>query len=90
MANHLGLEVWTWPFRVLQEMQADNSIAVAQRLDAPWRRWVIAHVIGHSLPHPGNHLWMQHHTLLGHRVEREAEEFAGALLVGETGEVTDL
>ena len=26
---------------------------------------------------------MQEHTLLGRRVEREAEEFAGALLVGE-------
>ena len=31
----------------------------------------------------GNHLWMQDHPLRGHRVEREAEEFAGALLVDE-------
>ena len=29
----------------------------------------------------GNHLWLRDHTLLGHRVEREAEEFAGALLM---------
>ena len=81
VANHLGLEVWTWPFRVLQEMQTDGAIGVAQRLDAPWRRWVIAHAVGHSLLHPGNHLWMRDHTLLGHRVEREADEFAGALLM---------
>ena len=54
VANHL--EVWTWPFRVLQEMQVDNSIAVAHRLDSSWRRWVIAHAIGYSLLHPGNHL----------------------------------
>ncbi len=81
VANHLELEVWTWPFRVLQEMQTDSVIGVAQRLDAPWRRWVIAHAVGHSLLHPGNHLWMRDHTLLGHRVEREADEFAGALLM---------
>ena len=42
VANHLGLEVWTWPFQVLQEMQVENAIAVAERLDAPWRRWVLA------------------------------------------------
>ena len=83
VADHLGLEVFSWPFQVLQEMKVDNSIAVAERLDAPWRRWVVAHAIGHSLLHPGNHLWMQDHTLLGHRVEREAEEFASALLVDE-------
>ena len=83
VAGHLGLEVFSWPFQVLQEMQVDNVIGVAERLDASWRRWVVAHAIGHSLLHPGNHLWMQDHTLLGHRVEREAEEFAGALLVDE-------
>ncbi|MCY4583482.1 MAG: ImmA/IrrE family metallo-endopeptidase [Chloroflexi bacterium] len=83
LAEHLGLEVFSWPFRTLQEMKVDDVIGVAERLDASWRRWVIAHAIGHSLLHPGNHLWMQEHTLLGHRVEREAEEFAGALLVDE-------
>ena len=83
VADHLGLEVWTWPFRVLQEMQVDNAIGVAERLDAPWRRWVIAQAIGHTLLHPGNHLWMKDHALLGHRVEREAGEFAGALLMDE-------
>ena len=84
VARHLGLEVWQWAFRVLQEIQIDGVIGVAERLDASWRRWVIAHAIGHWLLHPGNHLWMQEHTLLGGRVEREAEEFAGALLVDES------
>ena len=83
VASHLGLEVVTWPFHTLQEMQADNVIGVAERLDASWRRWAIAHAIGRSLLHPGSHLWMQDHALLGHRVERGAEEFAGALLVDE-------
>ena len=83
VADQLGLEVWMWRFRVLQEMQVDNSIAVAERLDAPWRRWVVAHAIGHSLLHPGKPFWMYGRTLFGHRFEREAEEFAGALLMDE-------
>ena len=81
VANRMGLEVWTWPLDVLQEMMTGGSIAVARRLEPSWRRWVIAHAIGHRLLHPGNHLWIRAHTLLGHRIEREAEEFAGALLM---------
>ena len=76
VANHLGLDVCTWPFQVPQEMRVENVIGVARRLDASWRGRVIAHAIGQSLMHPGNHLWMQDHTLLGHRVEWEAGEFA--------------
>ena len=76
VANHLGLDVCTWPFEVLQEMRVENVIGVARRLDASRRGRVMAHAIGHSLPHPGNHLWMQDHTLPGHRVQREAGEFA--------------
>ena len=83
VAGHLGLEVFSWPFQVLQELQIESSIAVAERLDASWRRWVVAHAIGHKLLHPGNHFWMYGRILLGHRVEQEAEEFAGALLVDE-------
>lgn len=81
VANRMGLEVWTWPLSTLDEMLNEGSIAVAQRLGPGWRRWVIAHALGHQLLHPGNHLWMRAHTLLGNRVEREAEEFAGALLM---------
>lgn len=84
VARHLGLEVWQWAFRVLQEIQVDGVIGVAERLEPSWRRWVIAHAIGHWVLHPGNHLWMQEHTQLGRRVEREAEEFAGGLLVDES------
>lgn len=81
VASRLGYEVWTWPLDTLEEMARGRSIAVAERLDPSWRRWVIAHAIGHKVLHPGNHVWMRARTLLGHRVEREAEEFAGALLM---------
>ena len=73
MANRPGLGVWAWPFRVLREMRGD-LMEVAQRLRPPWRRWMTAHAIGHNLLHWGSHLRMQEHTLLGGRVEREADE----------------
>ena len=81
VANLLGMEVVTWPLRVLKEMVIGDVICVAKRLDAGWRRWVIAHAIGHRLMHPGNHTWIRFHTGLGHRFEREAEDFACSLLM---------
>lgn len=81
VAARLGLEVHPWPFKVLQEMQVDGVIAVAQRLDPPWRRWVTAHAMGHWLLHPGNHLRLRRHMQVSGAVEQEAEEFARALLV---------
>ena len=59
----------------------DDCIGVAERLDPAWRRWVTAHAIGHKLLHPGNHLWMRTYTGLANRLEREAEDFAYALLL---------
>ena len=81
VANLLGLVVKPWPMKVQEEMQMDNFIGVAERLDSRWRRWVIAHAVGHRLMHPGNHLWIRDHTGFGGRFEREAEDFARALLM---------
>ena len=81
VANLLGMVVVSWPLKVQEEMQMGHVIGVAERLDSRWRRWVIAHAIGHKLLHPGNHLWIRDHTSLGGRYEREAEDFALALLV---------
>ena len=67
--------------RVLKEMGIGDVICVALRLDPAWQRWVTAHAIGHRLLHPGNHLWIRLHTGLAQRFEREAEDFARALLV---------
>jgi Zn-dependent peptidase ImmA (M78 family) len=88
VANLLGLEVVPWSMQVQEEMLLGRYIGVAQRLDPRWRRWVIAHAIGHRLLHPGNHLWIRDHTNLVSRYEREAEDFALALLVdqNEAGE----
>ena len=81
VAGILGLYVVPWPMQVQEEMQMGRYIGVAERLDARWRRWVIAHAIGHRLLHTGNHLWIRDHTSLGSLFEREAEDFARALLV---------
>ena len=81
VANHLGLVVQLWPLEVQEEMQMDGFISVAERLSPRWRRWVTAHAIGHRLLHPGNHLWIRDHTSFGSRFEREAEDFARALLI---------
>ena len=83
VANLLGLEVVPWSMRVQEEMLLGRYIGVAQRLDPRWRRWVIAHAIGHKLLHPGNHLWIRDHTSLVGRYEREAEDFALAMLVDQ-------
>ena len=81
VANLLGMEVVTWPLTVLKEMVIGDYICVSKRLDSGWRRWVIAHAIGHRLMHPGNHTWVRFHTGLAHRFEREAEDFACYLLL---------
>ena len=83
VANALGLEVWLRDFEVQKEIQISGHIAVARRLEPEWRRWVTAHAIGHRLMHAGNHLEMRAHTDLPRSWEREAEEFAHALLVDE-------
>ena len=81
VANMLDMEVVSWPLDVQEEMQMDRYIGVAERLDSRMRRWVIAHAIGHKLLHSGNHLWIRDHTSLGGIYEREAEDFARALLM---------
>ncbi len=69
-----------WALKVQEEMQMGHFISVAERLAPRCRRWVIAHAIGHRLLHAGNHLWIRDHTSLGGLFEREAEDFARALL----------
>ena len=81
VANILGLEVVPRPMRGQEEMMLDTYIGVNEALDSRWRRWVIAHAIGHRLMHPGNHLRTRMHTYLAAPYEREAEDFALALLV---------
>ena len=88
VANILGLTIVPLKLESLQELMVDDCIGVAARLEPAWRRWVIAHAIGHKVLHPGNHMWMRKHTSLGNRLEREAEDFARSLLM-DPGEAVD-
>lgn len=79
VANGLGLDVRPWYFETQTEMQMGGEILVAERLGPEERRWETAHAIGHALMHPGNHL--HHPRLVRDRNEREADDFAHALLI---------
>ena len=77
----LGLSVRAWSMEVQREFTMDREIVVAERLNREWRRWMIAHGICHHLFHPGNHLALRRHSELPLPWEREADQFACALLV---------
>ena len=77
----LGLSVRAWSMEVQREFTMDREIVVAERLNREWRRWMIAHGICHHLFHPGNHLDLRRHSDLSLPWEREADQFACALLV---------
>ena len=81
LTDHLGLVVKRSRFSVFEEMRIGKFIAVADRFEREWRRWVVAHAVGHGFPHPGNQLWIRRNTDLGHGFEREAKSFAFGLVV---------
>ena len=81
VADHLGLVVKRSRFLVFEEMRLGNFIAIADRFEPEWWRWVVAHAVGHGFLHVGNQYWIQRHTDLEHGFEREAEDFAFGLLV---------
>ena len=69
----------------IQEITIGNRIAVRRDLSDRWRRWVIAHGIGHVLLHrEGNHAWLHMNERHDERdkYEEEAEAFAHELLIG--------
>ena len=81
VADILGLDIRQRPLRKLKELKIGEFVCIARRLEPEWKRWCIAHAIGHMLMHPGNHVWTRRHTGLAHKYEREAEDFAHTLLL---------
>ena len=52
-----GLRVITWPFLPpVDEVKVGHNIGIREGLLSEWRRWDIAHAIGHHLMHHGNQL----------------------------------
>ena len=86
LAHGLGLEVYerAMPTDELHEVIVKNNIAVAEELSEPEQRWAIAHSIGHFIMHSRfNHVWLRANSGLADKLERQAENFAYALLVDE-------
>ncbi len=83
VANMHGYPVVRWPLVKQKEIEVDGFIGIAERLGPEESRWYIAHALGHKMMHEGNHLWVYKKTMLGVRYEREADDFAHALLIDD-------
>ena len=81
VANLYGYRVKRLPLVKQKELEVAGIICIAERLGPEWRRWCIAHSLGHKMMHPDNLLRVGRETGLGHRFEREANDFARALLM---------
>ena len=81
VANLYGYPVKRLPLVKQKELEVAGIICIADRLGPEWRRWCIAHSLGHKMMHPGNLLKVGRETGLGYRFEREANDFARALLM---------
>lgn len=57
IANKEGLTIIIWPFIApVEEVKVGRSIGIKEGLSIEWRRWDIAHALGHHLLHHGNQL----------------------------------
>lgn len=84
IAEAEGLEIVDCSFHELQEVWLWPCVAVKRDLPESWRRWVIAHAMGHYYLHRGNQLWFRRRDdVLGQRQESQAERFAAWLLIPE-------
>lgn len=90
IADSLNIEIDEYPFRsnikgVVIEASEQVCIAINSMLSEPWRRFVLAHEIGHvRLSTKGvGYFFLSEYTLMLPLVEREANIFAMELLIGD-------
>ena len=87
LAADLGVEVVFFPFEGrIKEVIVARTIGVLPGLSRPWFRWYVAHAIGHHLMHVGTSFYLESWQWVNHaKAERQAEEFAAALVAGSEG-----
>jgi len=57
VARKEGLKVINWPLLPpVNEVKRGEWIGIREGLSSEWRRWDIAHALGHHLMHHGNQL----------------------------------
>ena len=83
VANLHGYPVKRLPLEKQKELEVAGYICIADGLGPEESRWCIAHALGHKMMHPGNQLWVYKHTMLGWKLEREANDFANTLLTDD-------
>ncbi len=90
IAEHLDIEVNEHPFRssikgMVIRVADRNCIAINSGLSTPWKRFTLAHELGHfRLSYKGvGYFFLSEHTLMLPLVEREANLFALELLSGD-------
>ena len=81
VAGMMGYRVERLDLKVQKELEVGGYICIAERLGPEESRWYIAHALGHKTMHPGNQLPVYRYTMLGWKHEREANDFAHALLM---------
>ena len=83
VANMFGYPVKRLPLVKQREIEVEGYICIADRMGPEESRWYVAHALGHKTMHEGNQLWVYKNTLLGGKYEREAQDFAHALLTDD-------
>lgn len=81
VANIMGHRVERLPLVKQKELEVGGVICIADCLGPEESRWYIAHALGHKTMHLGNQLEVYKNTMLGCKYEREANDFAHALLM---------
>lgn len=57
IARREGLTITNWPLLPpVEEVKVGHSVGLSEGLSTEWRRWDIAHALGHHLLHRGNQL----------------------------------
>ncbi len=82
LLDRWGLEVVSWPLGGrLREAIIDGVIAIDEGVCDRWRRWLIAHAVGHHVLHAGASFYLASSQWVSRvKAERQAEEFAAGLL----------
>lgn len=87
IAEREGLQVMIIPLPLRWwDILLWDFVAIRDDISLPWRRWCLAHCLGHHFMHHGNQLRLTERDDLIHKrrlQEAQAESFAGWLLVPE-------
>lgn len=87
IAEREGLQVMTIPLPLRWwDILLWDFVAIRDDISLPWRRWCLAHCLGHHFMHHGNQLRLTERDDLIHKrrlQEAQAESFAAWLLVPE-------